>query len=125
MFSFFSLLFALRVGTVAIHPGAPTISVRAEARAVAAELSSSALLEETPALSARPRAPAWPLAQGGPPVGPVFPAYRPEEWVSMIARQLNIADTGVAHAAMWVSAWPVRVDVSPRHVYVTVRLRGP
>ncbi len=125
MFSILGLLFALRVGTAAARPEPAAISVRAEARAVAAELSASALLDDTAAWSAGPQAPAWPLAQGGPSVGPVFPVYRPEEWVSAIAHKLNIADTGVAHAAIWVSAWPVCVDVSPRRVYVSVRFRGP
>jgi hypothetical protein len=125
MLPFLGLLFALRVGTVPaqVEPAA-FISVRAEARAVAAEMTSS-MLDGTAPSAAVPRAPAWPVAQGGPAIGPVLSAYHPSEWVQIMAHRLNVHDSGIVHAAMWLSTWPLQVDVTPRRVHVTLHFRAP
>lgn len=132
MLSLLGLLFALRVGPgpVPPPPEPATISVRAEALAAAAqiELSAAALLEAGRDLSAAPQSPEWPVLPSTPGVAPIFRAQRPEEWLSIFASQLNVRDNSITHAAMratvWVLAMPVRVDVSPSHVYVTVRFRA-
>ncbi len=131
MLSILGLLFALRGGPgPALAPEPAGISVRAEARATAAEseLGPAALLEVSRDLSAGPHAPEWPAPSSTPGGAPIFRAHRPEEWVAAAAHQLSLGDRGVARAALQATAWvlaaPVRVDVSPRHVYVTVRFRA-
>jgi hypothetical protein len=130
MISLFGLLFALRLGP-GPYPAGPepsTISVRAESHAAAtqSELSPAALLEAGRNWAAAPQSPEWPVLPSTPGVAPIFRAHRPEEWVSIVASQLNIRDKSLTRAAMQATAWvltmPVRVDVSPRRVYVTVRI---
>ncbi len=131
MFSFFGLLFALRLGTFTPSAAPSVISVRAEARAVAnaAVLGPAAQVDPTNVWNAGPQSPEWPVFNG-PSTGaaaavPVFRAYRPEEWVSMVADKLHLGEYRVTQAAMWLMASPVHVDLSPRHVYVTVRIKSP
>lgn len=131
MLSLLGLLFALR-GSPAPEPAQePTaVSVRGEARASAAEseLGRAALLEVSRDLSAVPHAPEWPAPSSAPGRAPLFRAHRPEEWVAAAAHQLNLGERGIARTALQATAWvlaaPVRVDVSPSRVYVTVRIRG-
>jgi hypothetical protein len=131
MLSLFSLLFALRHGPGPLPAaGEPiTISARAEAHAVVAEseLGPAALLEAGRDLAATPHWPEWPvLPPTTPGVAPIFRAHRPEEWISIVSGQLHLQDNRITkaavHAASWVVAMPVRVDVSPQRVYVTVRV---
>lgn len=132
MLSLLGLFFAFRLGPgpLPVYAEPAAISVRAEARVAAAEseLSRAALLEAGRNLSLAPQSPEWPDLPSTPGVAPVFRAHRPEEWVSIVGRQLNLRDNSVTHAAMqatvWVLAMPVRVDVSPRRVYVTLRIRA-
>lgn len=131
MLPLLGVLLALHGGPApAAGPEQGTISVRAEARAAAAEseLGPAALLEAGRDLTAAPHAPEWPVLPSTPGVAPIFRAHRPEEWVAIAARQLNVGEKGIAraavHAAGWVLAMPVRVDVSPTRVYVTVRIRA-
>jgi hypothetical protein len=128
MLSLLGLVFALRIGPGPLPPGAEpaTLSVRAEARAIAAEseLNRVAFLE----LAAAPHSPEWPVLPSTPGVAPIFLAHRPEEWISIVARSLNARDGSLTRAAIqattWVLATPVRVDVSPRRVFLTVRFRA-
>ncbi|OFX23040.1 MAG: hypothetical protein A2V77_11305 [Anaeromyxobacter sp. RBG_16_69_14] len=131
MLSLFSLLFALRFETATAPPDPLVISARAESRAIAVEneLSASALLDPGREWNATLQSPDWPVAQPSAPgfPAPIFQAHQPEEWVSIVARQLNVGDKSVTQAAMrataWFAAMPVRVDMTPRRVYVTVRFR--
>jgi hypothetical protein len=130
MLSILSLLFALRHGPGPL-PGLPesvAISARAEAHAVAAqsELGPAALLEASRDLTAVPHWPEWPVMPSTPGVAPIFRAHRPEEWISIVSGQLHLENNKITKAAVqaasWVVAMPVRVDVSPQRVYVTVRV---
>ncbi len=132
MSSLFGLLCAVQLGSISAGAEPVAISVRAESRAVAAEseLRPSALLDLGREWNAAPHTPEWPAAlpSAPGPLAPIFHAHRPEEWISIVARQLNVADKSITQAAMqatvWFVAMPVRVDVSPRRLYITVRFRA-
>ena len=127
MFTLFKLLFALRLGTLSAFTGPAPISLRAESRQAVAETRSrygNPLYAS--AWGSGPAAPQWPHPQSaGTAGGPVFVPYRPEEWVAQVADRLHVEDLGITHAAMWVMATPVRLSVSPDHLYVTVTVQGP
>ena len=129
MLSLLSVMLALRVGPGPV-PAVPAFSVRAEARSVAfeSELGPSALLESSRDLATSPHAPEWPVLPSTPGVAPIFRAHRPEDWVSIATSQLNLRDKGLPQAAMraavWVLTAPVRLDVTPSRVYVSVRIRA-
>lgn len=128
MLSLLSIMLALRVGPGPV--AGPTFSVRAEARSVAfeSELGPSALLESSRDLAASPHAPEWPVSGSTHGLAPIFRANRPEDWVAIATSQLNLSDKGLpqaaVRAAVWVLTAPVRLDVTPSHVYVTVRIRA-
>ena len=130
MFPLLGVLLALHADPAPAREAAlPTFSVRAEARAAAeSELRPAALLEVGRDLGAAPDSPQWPASPTSPGAAPIFRTQRPEEWVAIAASQLRIGDRGIAraavHAAAWVLAMPVRLDVSPNRVYVTVRVRA-
>src|SRR5512142_1557427 len=131
MFPLLGVLLALHADRApAREAELPTFSVRAEARAAAAEseLRPAALLEVGRDLGAAPASPQWPASPTAPGAAPIFRTHRPEEWVAIAASQLRIGDRGIGraavHAAAWVLAMPVRVDVSRDRVYVTVRVRA-
>jgi len=121
MFAFFSLLFALHPGDLAFAPR-PEISVREEAYHAAAltELAPSALLDSERIFSPAAHAPEW-LASKGTSV-PIFTAYRPEEWISTIAHEFHAEDTHLTHAALFLARMPVQVNMTPRRVYLTLRV---
>jgi hypothetical protein len=135
MFSILALLFAFRGGPdLPRGPPEPvTMSVRAEALAAAAEseLGPAALLEAERDLAMAPRSPEWPVlpstpGPSTPGAAPIFRAQRPEEWISIVSGQLHLEDNRITKAAIraaaWVVAMPVRVDITPRRVCVTVRV---
>jgi hypothetical protein len=122
---FLSILAALRLGAPTAAAAPLEISVRAEARAVAAEteLAPSALLEANHDLASAPHAPEWP-GSAFPGYAPHFRAYQPEEWVAAVAQQLK-TDHRLTNAALWVARWPVRVEMTPHRVFLAVRFRAP
>jgi len=130
MLSILLLLFAFRDGPgPRLGPSNPAmISARAEAHAVAteSELGPAALLEAGRDLARAPQSPEWPVLPSTPGVAPIFRAHRPEEWISIVSGQLHLEENRITKAAVqaaaWVVAMPVRVDVSPQRVYVTVRV---
>jgi hypothetical protein len=116
-----SLFFALRIGSF----GSPTehvgISVREEARAVAATMLRSDAVDAVPW-----NAPGVPVFIGAPGAhhSPLFPAYQPEDWVSAVVSTLHVESSAVGRAAVWIATRPVRVDVSRDHVFVRWRIAG-
>jgi hypothetical protein len=128
MLSLFTWLFLLRVGSVPATHASAELSVRAEARKVAhdALLTPAALTDAAAPWSASPGSPMWAWsASAHVPGAPVFPIYRPEEFVAFVVSKLHVSDTRIGQAAIWLANSPVRVDASPNHVYVSVRVRGP
>ncbi len=114
---------------LAVHLGTPTVQPTAAALSVREELSPvSTLGEIRRALFLDRRewnlshAPEWPVpAAGVPRVGPIFPVYRPEEWISLFASQLLVDHPRITRAARAISRLPLRVDLSPSHFYVAYR----
>ncbi len=125
MLAFFHLLFALRLGILGVPSTPPTLSIRAEARDVAETLHAAAPLEILGSPFASPGAAEWvPTGPAGG-VGPVFHAYRPEDWVARVIQRTTLADLGVTKAAMWVLRSPVRVELRPDRFYVSYTVRAP
>jgi hypothetical protein len=121
MFPLLSLFFALRIGSF----GSPTepmgISVREEARAVAATMLRSDRIDAVPWNA--PGVAAFIDAPGAR-HSPLFPAYQPEDWVSAVVSTLHVESSTVGRAAVWIATRPVRVDVSRDHVFVRWRISG-
>lgn len=123
MFSLVGLLFLFRFGTIPSHGG--PVSFRAEAHQAALETSA----RSTPALEGAGGSEArldLPLLFGaGPIVGPMRAAYQPSDWVSLVARRLNVDHHPLGRAAIWLSEIPVQVDAHlPDRVGVRVTLHG-
>ena len=121
MESILPLLLALHLGASPAGPGV-SMSIREASRDAASDLflSPSALLR-TPPVWEMPHAPLYPVGIGGPAVGPYFRSYHPEEWLTHFARNLRIEDTPFTRFVVQVLSFPVRLDVSPSHVHVTLR----
>jgi hypothetical protein len=51
-------------------------------------------------------------------------AMRPEQIVLTLASQLNVADSTLTTAAVWLASSRVQLDVTPRRFFVKVRLSG-
>ncbi len=127
MFSLFSFLFALRLGTVPVYTTPALIPVRSEARELAAESVVQPTLPSQVAPGVTTRAPnvsQWVMNQAsGPAVGPAFHTYRPDDWVLRFARQLNIEDLGITRLAVWLATVPVEMDLRPNRVFVRVTVK--
>ncbi|HTP25903.1 MAG TPA: hypothetical protein VMK12_09620 [Anaeromyxobacteraceae bacterium] len=115
-------LATLRLGTIPAESDAPTVSVRAEARAIAAEsfLGPAALSGAPLVLNAHALASA-PAQRGSALPAPLVQANRPEDWVWFVARELKLEDKAITRAALWVLACPVRVDLNSHQLGVSVR----
>lgn len=110
--SFLSLFFALRVGAFGISYEAPQLSIREEARKIAAvQTALGALVTPGPASSTGPAA-------------SLSGANNPEEWISAVTHGLQLQDEGITHAAMWIASAPVQLDVGTQHVFLTVRFHN-
>ena len=121
-----SMAFALRLWTMAAYsvPAPGWVATQTHVFAASAALRSTSLLEVTATASPPGSRKDLPLAlPSGPPVGPVFHAYRPHEWLTRVAKGLNIADLGITHAAIWIASIPVQLDVRPGYVFMRVTVR--
>lgn len=118
-----SVLMTLHVGTLSVPPGPTAIPFRAQARRAAAEVA----LRASPALSSiGPRAAGG--AQERAAQRDMDPSrttrLRPEEWVGLFADRLDVRTARIVHAAAWLAAIPVRLDVRPGHFSMQLTLHN-
>jgi len=114
-----ALLLASSTGAPAPGPHRAAHSFRAEGREVA-ELRSVPLVDAVAS-----RAPASPGPALLDPGMVPFPAYGPDDWLRIVAGRFGLRDLQLTCAAGSLLALPVHVDLSPRHLRVTLRLAIP
>ncbi len=123
MWALFGFLFASHFGTGPLGSGPVQLSIREEARVVAADRNRIEVAPE-PAMSldASPAAPSWP-ALLSPGSGPYFRPYQPEEYVAQMMSRLQVDKTPLGHAAVWMAGAPIQVDARPDRFYVRLKFR--
>ena len=123
MWALFGFLFALRVGPGPVRADPIHLSIRDEARAVAADRNPvESIPDPTMTLDASPAAPTWPslLTPGA---GPHFRPYQPEEYVAQMMSRLQVDKTPLGQAAIWVAGSHIQVDARPDRFYVRLKFR--
>ena len=128
MFSLVGMLFLFRFGSIPPHDDGLPISFRAEAHEIAIRKTarwSPALPVATATASTGSELDLPLLFGAGPALGPIRPAYHPQDWVSAVAHKLDVADHPLGRMAIWLSEIPVQLDARPpSRVYVRLTLRG-
>jgi hypothetical protein len=124
MFSLVGLLFLFRFGTLPAQGG--PVSFKAEAHQAALESSARSMPALDGAGTGENAQLDLPLLYGtGPIVGPMRAAYRPSDWVSLVARRLSFDHHPLGQAAIWLSEIPVQMDAHiPDRVGLRVTLHG-
>ncbi len=130
MSSLLTLVLTLHVGTLGAPLG-PDLRVAREARLVAAAVA----FRTSPSMNLgivgtrggtlpASRADLAGLSGALPPWTTVSTPVRPsEEWIAIVARRLDMADSGLTHAALWLASMPVQLDVRPGFFYMRVMVR--
>ncbi len=123
MWALFGFLFATHFGGGPVRTDPAQLSMREEARIVAAERHAPTIRgEPAMTLDAAPSAPLWPSAHG-PGAGPYFRPYQPEEYVAQMMSRLQVDKTPLGQATMWIAGSPVQVDARADRFYVRLKLR--
>lgn len=122
MLSLVGAFFLIHLGSVPPHIA--KVSVRAEAHRACVKLTQSDLLVGRVGGEIE-RGLDLPLLYGSGPVnGPLRAAYRPQEWVAAVTRQLNVSEHPLGRAALWLSGIPVDLDARASRLYVRLTLKG-
>jgi hypothetical protein len=116
--TFVSILFAMRIGLASAPLEQATLSIRQETLAVAVENAERRAYVEEISMTSRRGRPVE-LTWHAPPRHHLSR----EDWVDLIERSLE--NETVANTIAWLVTQPVRVSISERRYFVSLRFSGP